>query len=317
MVRIGRHGFAGALAFCLAFTLAGCSGLGVYNDIGELTAQGDAGDVVVEDVAYGPEARQKADVYVPAGHPAGAPIVVFFYGGKWSSGRKSDYAFVGEAFAERGYVAVVADYRLVPAVSYPAFLEDTAKAVAFAYRNARSYGGDPDRLFVAGHSAGAYNAAMIALAPEFLAAEGLSPSVVKAVALLSGPYNFLPLDNDITTAAFASAPDRRATQPIYRVDPAAPTPPLLLLSGADDAVVKPARHTAAMAAALAAGGKGFEQKTYPGIGHPGMVLSLGGMMQKRAPVLEDILAFFSRHGAGTQGDAATAGQPTSIPAVAG
>ena len=77
-----------------------------------------------QDLAYGPDARQRLDVYQPAAITQHAPMVVFFYGGSWSSGERADYRFVGEALASSGIVAVVADYRLSPAVRYPAFVQD-------------------------------------------------------------------------------------------------------------------------------------------------------------------------------------------------
>src|SRR5438552_8211470 len=107
-------------------------------------------------IAYGEEARQKLDVYRPrsAAPRGGFPLVVFFPGGTWRSGERADYRFVGEALAANGIVAAVADYRLAPAVRYPAFLEDCARAVAWMRREATRFGGDPGRLFVMGHSAG-------------------------------------------------------------------------------------------------------------------------------------------------------------------
>jgi acetyl esterase/lipase len=270
--------------------LAGCSGISVYND---LAAQGDTGEVVLQDIAYGPNKRQSADIYIPAGNPQGAPVVVFFYGGKWSSGTKADYSFVGETFAQRGYVTIVADYRLVPQIKYPAFVEDTAKATAFAYTTAARYGGDPNKLFLVGHSAGAYNAVMVALAPEFLAQEGLTPAVIKGVAAISGPYDFVPFDADMVVAAFGGTPNLPATQPINRVAPDQFVPPMLLLAGTSDTLVRP-RHTERFAAVLAANGKHVETIYYKGVGHAATVLSIGEPMRKRAPVVDDVLNFLAR-----------------------
>ncbi|MEO7886302.1 MAG: alpha/beta hydrolase [Polaromonas sp.] len=123
-----------------------------------------------DSIAYGPEPRQKLDVYQPQGELRNAPIVVFFYGGSWSTGERADYRFVGEALASQGIVAVVADYRLSPAVRYPVFVQDSARAVRWARDHAAEYGADPARLFVMGHSAGAYNAAMVALDARWLKA---------------------------------------------------------------------------------------------------------------------------------------------------
>src|SRR5579859_3902132 len=113
---------------------------------------------VKHDLAYGPGRRAHFDLYIPRHSRPGAPVAVFFYGGSWQSGNKGLYGFVGRSLASRGIIAVIPDYRLYPDVRYPAFLRDSALAVAFAKRHASDWGGDPHRLFLIGHSAGAYNA---------------------------------------------------------------------------------------------------------------------------------------------------------------
>ena len=158
----------------LAVALAACSPLAIVN---RLTPSDTY--TVTTDLAYGPEARDRLDLYRPresADRPAprgGYPVVVFFYGGSWNSGERVDYRFVGEALASHGIVTVVADYRLYPQVRYPDFLADCAQAVAWAKREAPRYGGDASRLFVMGHSSGGYNAAMLALDPRWLTAAGV------------------------------------------------------------------------------------------------------------------------------------------------
>ena len=131
--------------------------------------------VLTQNVPYGDDPRQRLDIYQPRGTaPAnGYPTVVFFYGGAWNRGDRADYRFVGEALASRGILAILADYRLYPQVRYPDFLRDSAAALAWAHANAPQRGGDPKRLFVMGHSAGAYNAAMLALDARWLAAVNL------------------------------------------------------------------------------------------------------------------------------------------------
>nr|MBA3447647.1 alpha/beta hydrolase [Pseudaminobacter sp.] len=244
----GRNGILTALPTALLFLLllTGCSQLGVFNAV----IPHDRGSMLVaRDVGYGPLDRQKLDVYAPASDARADGVIVFFYGGSWNSGRKEDYAFAAKALATRGYVTIVFDYRLVPAIRYPAFVEDGAKAVAWAHRNAGKYGGDTDRLFVLGHSAGAYNAMMVTLAPEFLTAEGLSPAVIRAGAGLSGPYDFLPLDVDAAREAFRGVADLDNTQPVNRVRRDQAVPPLFLATGDADDVVMP-RNTKALASTL-------------------------------------------------------------------
>ena len=134
-----------------------------------------------KDLAYGSEPWQKLDIYVPP-HAAekSLPVVVFFYGGSWKDGSKDMYPFVGEAFAKKGYITVIADYSKYPQVKFPTFVEDGAKAVAWTYRHIAEYQGDPKRLFIAGHSAGAHIGAMMTADKHYLHAEGLTPSIINA-----------------------------------------------------------------------------------------------------------------------------------------
>ncbi len=104
-----------ALAVAVAATpLAGCSGSAVVN---ALTPR--SGYTVERDLSYGPNARQRLDLYVPEGAAADAPVLVFFYGGNWQSGSKELYRFVGQAFASRGYVTAIPDYRALPGGPLP------------------------------------------------------------------------------------------------------------------------------------------------------------------------------------------------------
>ena len=177
-------------------TLAACSPLAALNAFARTDTYRPSADI-----AYGALPRQKLDVYTPtvAAPPAGWPVVVFFYGGTWTSGERRDYKFMGEALAERGILAVVADYRLYPEVRYPEFLRDSALAVAWALDNATRLGGDPARVFVMGHSAGGYNAAMVALDPRWLAPTGHS---AKELAAWIGLW-------PVPTSSFRSSRDRR------------------------------------------------------------------------------------------------------------
>lgn len=150
------------------------------------------------DIPYGPGERQVLDVYLPARvardwptEPnAGAPVVVFFYGGSWQSGKRNDYLFVGEALASRGFVAVVPDYRTYPATTFPGFIDDAARAVAWARGHAAAFGGDPRRVFLMGHSAGAQIAALLATDGRYLAASKMRNSEIAGVIGLAGPYDF-------------------------------------------------------------------------------------------------------------------------------
>jgi acetyl esterase/lipase len=239
-------------------------------------------------VAFGPDPRQKLDVYAPRRETAPAPVAVFFYGGSWDSGRRQDYGWVGRALAARGFLTIVPDYRLYPAVRYPGFVEDGALAVRWAVDHARALGGDPGRIVLIGHSAGAYNAAMLALDHRYLTAAGVDPKVVRAFAGLSGPYDFLPLDGPITERTFGQFPDLPATQPAAYVG--ADSPPAFLATGEDDTTVRP-RNTRILAAALRAQGVAVEERHYPSLNHADTVLALSRPFRGKAPVLAEMTAF--------------------------
>jgi acetyl esterase/lipase len=272
--------------------LSGCTALTVYND---LVPQDRASEIARHDIAYGSEHRQKLDIYVPAKNVAGRDVIVFFYGGSWKLGRKEEVSFVANALTQRGYVVVVPDYRLVPEVTYPAFVDDTAKAVAWTYRNIATYGGNPNRLFISGHSAGAYNAMMVALAPEFLDRQGLSPSILKGVIGISGPYDFLPFQYVTLHRTFDSAaPNLAATQPINRVSDARNTPPVLLLAGSKETLVPP-KNPRELAAVLKKAGKPVEVKFYPGARHLDMLFAFSKTGRSKASVLDDMVAWISSH----------------------
>jgi acetyl esterase/lipase len=268
--------------------LAGCSRLGAFNAV--LSDEGGT-ELAGGSIAYADGPRARLDIYRPSrnGDGAARPVIFFVYGGSWSSGSRRDYAFVGRAFAARGYVTVIADYRLVPAVRYPAFLEDGAAALAWTHTNIASYGGNPDLIFAAGHSAGAYNAVMLAMEPRLLAAAGSDRAVIRATAGLSGPYDFLPLDSRSTRNAFGEAQDLAATQPVNL--PTAGVAPMLLATGDADTLVEP-RHTRALAAHLEAGGRTVTTRIYEGLSHADTLLAISQPLRGRAPVLEDMDGFF-------------------------
>jgi acetyl esterase/lipase len=240
-------------------------------------------------VAYGNDPRNKLDVYTPVDHPAHAPVVVFFYGGSWNSGSRMDYDFVGEALASRGVVVVVADYRLYPQVRYPAFLEDSARAVAWAHEHAQDYGGDPGRLYVMGHSSGAYNAAMVALDPTLLAAVGLKPSIISGWIGLAGPYDFLPVDVEAVKPVFFFPHSPPESQPINHVS--RDSPPALLLASKDDSYVNPTRNTAGMAARLREDGVPVRELYFSRTNHATLVGAFSRPLRSLAPVLDDVVDF--------------------------
>jgi acetyl esterase/lipase len=247
---------------------------------------------VVHDGAYGWAARQQLDVYASVNAAAGPlPLLVFIYGGSWDSGDKDDYSFVGAAFASRGFITVIPDYRLVPRVRFPAFIEDCAAAVRWAVDHAGAVGGDPDRIVLVGHSAGAYNAVMLALDAHYLQDAGVDQRRIRGVAGLAGPYDFLPFDVDATRDAFGHAPEPALTQPVHFARAGAP--PLLLLWGEDDTTVGP-RNLQNLERAMRAAGGAVEAKTYPGVDHVDIMLALSRPLRGRAPTLVDVTDFARR-----------------------
>lgn len=241
------------------------------------------------DLSYGSDPRNRLDVYTPIDAPADAPVVVFFYGGSWNSGSRSDYSFVGEALASRGIVAVLADYRLYPQVHYQGFLEDSAQAVSWTRDHIGQYGGDPSRLYVMGHSAGGYNAAMLALDPKWLAAVSMKPSMLSGWIGLAGPYDFLPIENPEVKPVFFFPDSPPDSQPINHVDAA--SPPALLIAARDDTVVNPERNTGGMARRLRALGVPVRELYFSKPGHATLVAAFSRPMRGLAPVLDEVVDF--------------------------
>ncbi|WBH15004.1 alpha/beta hydrolase [Sphingomonas radiodurans] len=262
---------------------AGCSPLGMFDTL----VPKDRGTAkVASAVAYGSEPRQMLDVYAPhSDQIGGRPVIVFFYGGSWNSGTRSGYAFVGRALAAQGFLVVIPDYRLVPAVRYPAFIEDGAAAVRWAKAHVADFGGDPARIVLMGHSAGAYIAAMLAVDDRWLKEDRRA---VRGFVGLAGPYDFAPFDVEASRAAFGAWPRPNETQPVIWAG--AGDPPALLLVGADDTTVRP-RNSEALGAKLRDGGVSVDLQSYSQTGHVGLLLALARPFRGRQPVLKDIVNF--------------------------
>lgn len=266
--------------------LAGCTPITAFN---ALIPKDAGGRLAAADQAYGADDRQRLDIYAPVDIQSGPrPVIVFFYGGSWKTGSKEGYGFAGRALAAQGFVVAIPDYRLMPQVRFPAFLQDSADAVRWVRAHIARFGGDPDRIVLAGHSAGAYNAAMLAVDPAWL---GPERAAIKGWAALAGPYEFLPLDTEVTKAAFGAADDLDATQPILFAS--ADDPPALLLAGGEDELVMASQSTG-MAIAMVEAGAKAEALVYPDIGHVGIVTALSKPFRGEAPVLRDIAAFARR-----------------------
>ena len=270
----------------LAACLAACSPLTVLNAFAPASTH-----TLTAGMAYGSAPRQMFDLYRPttAAPPGGWPVVVFFYGGSWNSGQRSDYAFVGEALASRGMVAMVADYRLYPAVRYPDFLRDCALALAWGLGHASELGGNPKRVYVMGHSAGAYNAAMLALDGRWLAPTGHTPRELAGFIGLSGPYDFLPITNRDAQPVFFHPNYPSDSQPLAFASAAAPRS--FLGTAKSDSLVDPKRNTVGLAMRLEAAGAQVTLKVYERVNHLTMAGALALPLRWLAPVLDDVAGF--------------------------
>jgi acetyl esterase/lipase len=275
----GRVAFAG---LCAAF-LSACSGLGMLD---ALTPSD--GYVASRDIAYGPDPRQKLDVYAPEG-TASAPVAIFWYGGSWASGSKAQYRFVAEALVRRGFVVVVPDYRLTPTTRFPDFIDDAAAAVDWTLANVGRYGGQAARVLLIGHSAGAYNATMAVLGRK------VPLPRIAGVVSISGPADFDPKKGRALLAAFGHVDDNATTQPLAlaKSGPTGDMPPFLLLHGVDDTVVAP-RQSTALAAAIRDGGGRARAFLYPATGHADIMLGLTTNFAGSLRMLDEIVAFHAQ-----------------------
>lgn len=244
------------------------------------------------DIAYGDQSRQTLDVYAPDKPAPGHPVVVFFYGGSWQTGDKDGYRFVGEALASRGITAVLPNYRLYPQVTFPAFIDDGAAAVAWTKHHIGAYGGHACHLFVAGHSAGAQIAAMLATNGRYLANAGVSIHDLSGFIGLSGPYDFLPIKDATLKKIFAPKSEWPRTQPIHFVD--GDEPPMLLLHGGADTTVLP-KNTTNMAAKVNEYGGSAKVKIYPGVDHVMLIAPLAAALRFKGDELDRIENFVNLH----------------------
>jgi acetyl esterase/lipase len=264
---------------------------------GVINAGADAPLVRYQTRMYDEHHQLSLDVYRARDSVAPAPMIVFFYGGTWRYGQREWYRFVGESLADAGFVVVVADYRTAPDVSFPAFLEDAARATAYAFQHAAQFGADPKAMFLMGHSAGGHIAAMLATDARWLHAVGLKPTDFRGMIGVAGPYDFLPIWNPRMLQVF---PDQ--TQPINFVD--GDEPPMLLIRGKRDIIIQP-RHHQHMAAKLGALGITVETVEYEGVGHAEILTAIARDRDDQAPTRADVIRFITQQMAATPDDGTT------------
>ncbi|MDF1791769.1 MAG: alpha/beta hydrolase [Thalassobaculaceae bacterium] len=267
--------------FVLSF-LAACSPLQIVDRLTPRTGYERS-----RDMPYGAGPRQRFDLYEPTGPARDAPVIVYFYGGGWKSGDKDDYRFVAQTLTRAGYTVAIPDYRLYPQVTFPAFVEDGAAAVAEIVTFVRR------PVILMGHSAGAHIAMMLTLDKQWLATAGLdADETVKATIGLAGPYDFLPLSNDLRPI-LAPLGDPEASQPIVHARGNAP--PLLLVHGEADTTVL-LKNTRNLAAAVEAKGGTVTVITYPKVAHAGVIGAFAKRLGFLAPTRGDVLAWLDARG---------------------
>ncbi len=282
---------AGAKTFCLimlSLIISGCTKVGLFvaNIPAELSDY-----QVFRDVSYGEELAQKLDLYVPPKKPDKSPVLVFFYGGRWTDGHKEQYRFVADTFIKEGYIVAIPDYRKYPDVKFPTFAEDAAKAVAWIQENIVAYGGNPEQIFVVGHSSGAHIGALIATDPKYLRGHNLNRHVIKAFAGLSGPYAFVPEAEDLKD--MFGPPDR---YPLMRapnfVD--GQQPPMLLIHGLKDTTVV-LLNAEKLKSAIEQNGGDVKLATYKNLNHVETIGSLMWFWSYKSNIKEEIVRFFSKY----------------------
>jgi acetyl esterase/lipase len=287
----------------LGALLAAVGGFGAYaaitspplllSHLDAVTGGGKGAALAAEAVPFG-EHGQTLDVWRAADAKDGdkRPVLIFWHGGGWVKGARQDYAFAGRAFAQQGFVVIVPDYRKVPQVRFPAFVEDAADAVAWTRDNIARFGGNADAIGFSGHSAGAHTAVLLALDPRWLTAAGVDPGIVKAVVGLSGAYDFYPFTTKRSIDAMADYPDPKVTQPIAFARPDAP--PMLLITSSEDTTVRP-RNAINLTARLKQQGAVAELINYQGLDHEEVVMALSKPFRSKGPVLADSTRFLKKH----------------------
>jgi acetyl esterase/lipase len=277
------------LLSCLALGAAGCTGFDVLNSMVP-----SCGYARTSNISYGSLPRQKLDVYRPRNAPPNARVVIFFYGGVWKSGQKENYRFAGEAFTTQGFVAVLPDYRLYPEVTFPAFVQDGALAVRWVHDHIADFGGDPSRIYLMGHSAGAHIAALLTLDGHYLSDVGLDRSSIRATVGMAGPYWFepFPQDRGIFNMKPTDTKVDPAIEPLNFADGHAP--PMLLMQGMRDTLVDP-QNAFALATLINHNGGHAKVIWYNDRGHKGVLIALASEFRWLAPVLRDASDFIRAH----------------------
>lgn len=295
LVALIAAAIAGAVAVQLAVAR---NGPAVLSAVDRITG-GAAGAERMAMVPTGAHPQQKLIVWGPVDRnpeDRPLPVLIFVHGGSWRSGDPADYGFIGRAFVAEGFLVVLAGYRLGEDGIYPAMFEDTARAVAWVREEVAGFGGDPTQIVIAGHSAGAYNAVMVALEEQWIGRRGLPADTISGVVGLSGPYDFLPFDSDSTKDSFGHVENPPTTQPVSHVR--ADAPPMLLIHGELDTLVKP-DNTRTLVQRLKQGGAAVKAVFFPDMKHNDPLIRLAAPWRGTGRNVAQEIVEFARDATGS------------------
>jgi acetyl esterase/lipase len=287
-----RHALFIRIALLVVLTLLGGCRATLFAGLNATNHK--AGVEVQRSAVFDAQHQLKLDIYQPRAVEH-APVVVFFYGGSWTHGERGWYRFVGTTLAAHGVVTVIPDYRKYPQVKMDGFMQDAAKAVAWAHQHASEFGGASNDMFVMGHSAGGQIGALLATDPSWLALYGLRPADLAGFIGLAGCYDFMPIpasEKDML-GIFGHDPASQArAQPVRFVS--GHEPPMLLLQGEADHEVDPS-NAVSLAHALQARHEDVTLRLYPGVSHNALIFALSRPFHGDAPTLDDVLHFIRAH----------------------
>ncbi|MBY0355427.1 MAG: alpha/beta hydrolase [Rickettsiales bacterium] len=252
--------------------------------------------VKVSSLSYSSASGQKLDIYYQKPVDASAlqpirPVVIFFYGGSWSYGKKEQYRFVAARLVKEGYVVVIPDYVKYPQAKFPDFMQDAARATVWVKQNILKYGGDPQQINIVGHSAGAFIGALLLADDSYLTTAGGSPDMVCAFAGLAGPYDFTPESDDLK--AIFGPPER---YDLMHVPPFidGTEPPMLLLHGEEDDTVG-SFNQAHLAEAITQKHGVVKTILYPKTDHYSIISTFVAWDNGSTPIVKDMVSFFQSH----------------------
>ena len=266
--------------------LSACSSTGLYLLNSSIKFKSEHS--VSANIQYGEQEWQQLDLHIPSAVGGSArPVLVFFYGGSWYTGKKEQYFFAADAFARLGYLVVIPDYQKAPDAKFPQFIEDGAAAIAWVKNNIGEYGGDPAQVFVAGHSAGAHLGGLLLSDAHYLARYNLKLTDIKGFAGMAGPYNFTPTDPKFVKVFGAENFDKMKMMNFVDGD----EPPMLLMHGLKDNTVGVANKDASIER-LKAAGVSYKDVEYNDASHIGILLSLTPRFTHQASTVHDMDQFF-------------------------